>query len=152
MNDLQPELRVSDSDRDRVAKALQEHFAQGRLDNEEFNLRVSAAYAAKTTGELTELTRDLPERDLYRLNTGSSPMAAAPTASGVLRDPALVIPWTIWAGVSGLNLMIWFLVWLGQGGGVYPWWIWVAGPWGVVMLAITAAVVLTSGPRDGNGR
>jgi hypothetical protein len=36
-----------------------------------------------------------------------------------------------------LNLMIWVAVSVGTGAAVAPWWIWVAGPWGVA-LAIRA--------------
>lgn len=135
-------MRASDTDRDRVAKALQEHFAQGRLDNEEFNTRLASAYAAKTMGDLAPLTVDLPERDLHRLSAPSV-VPAGPEQGGALRDPALVIPWMVWAGVSVLNLVIWLLVSMGNGWDVYPWWIWVAGPWGAVMLFITIAVLVT---------
>ena len=37
------------------------------------------------------------------------------------------------AAVSLLNLVIWVAVSVGTGEPVAPWWIWVAGPWGVVL-------------------
>ncbi|MEU6443658.1 DUF1707 domain-containing protein [Streptomyces sp. NPDC047046] len=55
------ELRASDADRERVAERLREAVAEGRLDMEEFDVRLGAAYAARTYGELAPLTRDLPE-------------------------------------------------------------------------------------------
>ncbi|MCX4645196.1 MULTISPECIES: DUF1707 domain-containing protein [unclassified Streptomyces] len=58
-NDL-PELRASDADRDRVAEALRDALAEGRLDMEEFDERLEAVYAARTYGELAPITRDLP--------------------------------------------------------------------------------------------
>lgn len=54
------ELRASDADRERVAERLREAVTEGRLDMEEFDTRLGAAYAARTYGELTPLTRDLP--------------------------------------------------------------------------------------------
>ncbi|WP_433344119.1 DUF1707 SHOCT-like domain-containing protein [Streptomyces sp. CA-253872] len=57
----QGELRASDADRERVAERLREAVAEGRIDMEEFDTRLGAAYAARTYGELVPLTRDLPE-------------------------------------------------------------------------------------------
>lgn len=55
-----PELRVSNADRERVAALLQRASADGRLDLDELDERLRAAYAAKTHGELAPLTGDLP--------------------------------------------------------------------------------------------
>ncbi|MFL6053373.1 MAG: DUF1707 domain-containing protein [Actinoallomurus sp.] len=54
------DLRVGDAERDAVASALHEHFAQGRLDREELDERLATALSAKTVGDLREVTRDLP--------------------------------------------------------------------------------------------
>lgn len=60
-SELHPaDLRASDADRERVAEILREALAEGRLDMEEFNERVDAAYRSRTYGELEPLTRDLP--------------------------------------------------------------------------------------------
>ena len=45
-------IRVSDADRERVAAGLREHFAEGRLSQEELDERLSAALGAKTAGDL----------------------------------------------------------------------------------------------------
>ncbi|HZP53676.1 DUF1707 domain-containing protein [Actinocrinis sp.] len=55
-----PNLRASDADRERIVEQLRQHTADGRLTMDEFEQRMSAAYAAKTYGELAQLTRDLP--------------------------------------------------------------------------------------------
>lgn len=145
MTDPNPELRASDADRENVAKALQEHFAQGRLDSDEFQTRMDSVYAAKTMGELVPLTRDLPARDLNRLPE----RAAQPDQKrAALRHPVYVIPWSVWAGVSTLNFAIWAIVSAAAGGeAVYPWWIWVAGPWGAVMFFVTLTLLLLGVPR-----
>ncbi|QNP72472.1 DUF1707 domain-containing protein [Streptomyces roseirectus] len=60
MTEHSPELRASDADRERVAEILRDALAEGRLDMEEFEERLEATYKARTYGELTPITRDLP--------------------------------------------------------------------------------------------
>ncbi|MGH3394930.1 MAG: DUF1707 SHOCT-like domain-containing protein, partial [Streptosporangiaceae bacterium] len=57
---LAPDLRVSDRDRDGVAQILQAAFAEGRLDDDEFDERMRAALTARTGADLEKLTADLP--------------------------------------------------------------------------------------------
>jgi hypothetical protein len=53
-------IRVSDADRDRVTAQLRDHFAEGRLTQEELDERISAALSAKTFGDLRHVMADLP--------------------------------------------------------------------------------------------
>lgn len=55
-----PNLRVSDAERTQVADALSKHFADGRLDQAEFDERMQRAMGAKTRGDLAGLFDDLP--------------------------------------------------------------------------------------------
>jgi len=55
-----PNLRASDADREATADRLRHNHTDGRIDAEEFQERLDKCYAAKTVGELAELTRDLP--------------------------------------------------------------------------------------------
>ena len=55
-----PDLRVSDAERDAVVTELGEHFQQGRLDQVEFDERVTQALAARTESDLSALLADLP--------------------------------------------------------------------------------------------
>ena len=55
-------VRASDAERDMAIERLSRAFGQGRLSIEEFDERVTAAQAARTRDELTDLTRDLPGR------------------------------------------------------------------------------------------
>ncbi|GAB7108683.1 DUF1707 domain-containing protein [Streptomyces phaeofaciens JCM 4814] len=59
-DDAVPDLRASDADRERVAEVLRDALAEGRLDMEEFEERLDRTYRARTYGELTPITRDLP--------------------------------------------------------------------------------------------
>jgi hypothetical protein len=53
-------MRASDSDRDRVAEALREAAAEGRLSMEELDERLDQVFASKTYAELVPITADLP--------------------------------------------------------------------------------------------
>jgi hypothetical protein len=131
-------MRASDADRDRTAALLREHHAEGRLSAEEFNERLDQAYAAKTMGELDQLLADLPGIDLYKLpdhsverrgHTGFGlPWLLAPGRAGQI-SPAWRAAWGSWATVS----LIAFLAWLLSGHPGNLWFLWVAGPYGIVL-------------------
>lgn len=53
-------IRVSDVERNAVTERLAAHYSEGRLDQAEFDERVSRAMAAKTRGDLEGLFDDLP--------------------------------------------------------------------------------------------
>jgi hypothetical protein len=54
-----PELRASDSDRERTVEVLRHAASDGQLTVDELEERVSAAYASRTKRELERLTGDL---------------------------------------------------------------------------------------------
>ncbi|MUL42405.1 DUF1707 domain-containing protein [Streptomonospora sp. PA3] len=152
MSESSPEVRASDADRDRVAKLLQRHFADGRLDGDEFNSRLETAYSARTRGELEPLTADLPERDLAELAAESvKPPPPLGAEGGLLRDPVLAIPWALWGGVNLLCFTIWLILFLTGVGDGYPWFLWVAVPWGMVMAFITLALAAMNRAGSQNG-
>lgn len=64
-------LRIGDAERDQAARALGEHFAQGRLDNAEHDDRLTAIWRAKTAGDIRPVFDDLP---------GPAPAFLAPPA------------------------------------------------------------------------
>ena len=55
-----PAPRASDRDRDTVLQRVQQAFAEGRLDDAEFDDRMRATLTAKTHAELDVLLADLP--------------------------------------------------------------------------------------------
>jgi len=75
------ELRASHEDRDRVVEQLRMAAGDGRLTAEELDQRLEIALTARTYGELTALTSDLPAgpglataaepKDLIRIDTHS---------------------------------------------------------------------------------
>lgn len=132
-----PDLRASDADRDRVAASLREHCAQGRITMDELHERLEAVYEAKTLGRLQEITADLPEEDLHQLPVpASQPKSTSVpdrTSPADLHQRGGRAIWATWAAVSGINFTIWLIIAL-TGNVVYPWWLWVAGPWAALIL------------------
>ncbi len=53
-------LRASHADREQVVETLKAAFVQGRLDRDEFDLRVGRALASQTYRDLAALTSDIP--------------------------------------------------------------------------------------------
>jgi hypothetical protein len=103
MTDLDPgdprDLRISDSDRHRVAEVLREAAGDGRIDLEELDQRLEATYAAKTYGDLVPITLDLPA------HTQPAPLVPRPPSvpsSLPARTPAGTSPtWSASLGVMG---------------------------------------------------
>ena len=57
-----PRMRASDQDRTEAVLALSDHFAEGRLDQAEFDTRMAAASEATYLHDLDPLFEDLPRR------------------------------------------------------------------------------------------
>ena len=81
-------LRASDEQRERAAQEIREHFAAGRLTDEELSDRVQAAYAARTEGDLKPCwpicpgCRPVPPQRKAELRRG-----AASSSGGCSRRP-----------------------------------------------------------------
>ncbi|MEV0439082.1 DUF1707 and DUF4190 domain-containing protein [Streptomyces spectabilis] len=57
----QPSMLAGHSDRERAVDVLRAGFAEGRLQQDEYERRVERAYQARTVGELGLLVADLPQ-------------------------------------------------------------------------------------------
>jgi hypothetical protein len=53
-------MRVGDAEREAAAAEVREHFASGRLTQDELNQRLDQTLAAKTRGDLNAVFTDLP--------------------------------------------------------------------------------------------
>jgi hypothetical protein len=119
--DRAPQLRASDADRDRVVATLSENFQAGRLTSEELDERTGRALAARTMGELAELTADLP--------APAAPRQAPPGARQRWRaHPGLVVLVPLLAALSVVSLV------LSVGAGRHGW-----AAWWVVPVALLVA-------------
>jgi hypothetical protein len=75
-----PDLRVSQAERDEVAAALARHYADGRLSVSEYEERVAAALEARTARDFDPLLADLP---------GPAPAPAAAATAARVAGPAV---------------------------------------------------------------
>jgi hypothetical protein len=73
-------IRASDQERQSVVDVLRDAFTDGRLTLDEFEERMTAAYAAKTWTDLRQLTGDLPVEPLLGADLSLRPQAAPPPA------------------------------------------------------------------------
>ncbi|WP_062440780.1 DUF1707 SHOCT-like domain-containing protein [Herbidospora daliensis] len=71
-------MRVSDAERDRACAVLREHYALGRLDDQELSVRIAAAQTAVTWRDLHELMQDLPPIPGMPLMPSAAPFAPPP--------------------------------------------------------------------------
>jgi uncharacterized protein DUF1707 len=123
------DLRAADADRQAVADRLRRAHDEGRLGFAEYDDRLGRAYAAVSYADLDGLVADLP----------AAP-PPAPVAAPAVRTPGvLVVLWTVWACVFGVNLVVWVLVSLGNGRPDTFWPMWLLVP-ATVLLVVTAGV------------
>ena len=129
--------RAADADRQAVAARLRRAHDEGRLGFAEYDERPARAYAAVTYADLDVLVADLPA-DPPR---PAAPAPAAPAVPAGRRalPGVLVVLWTVWAGVFGINLVVWVLVSLGNGRPDTFWPMWLLVP-ATVLLLVTGAV------------
>ena len=145
----QQALRASDRDRQQVVERLRGALEDGRLTMAEYVDRMGFAYQAATYGDLAPLYADLPDPDLVPGPVPAGPgTAAAPLAGpsrvGYLAGLPLVlkIGWTLWLVAVSVNVIVWIGVRDPGGHLSYPWPLWVAGPYGAVLFALSASVTL----------
>ncbi len=113
-------LRASHADREQVIDVLKAAFVQGRLTKDEFDLRVSQAFAARTYAELADVTADIPAgpigaqpRTPSRSRAGK---AAACCAFGIVLPALFAVaivpgPVTIRAAIT-TSVVIYLLFWV----------------------------------------
>ncbi|OZF52975.1 hypothetical protein CH292_09840 [Rhodococcus sp. 14-2470-1a] len=119
--------RLSDAHRDAAVDLLTSHVASGRLTIEDFDGRAAQAYAAVTRADLDDVFRDLP-----------APVASTLVASTLIEPqspqrPPMSRELLTWASVGVLCLTIWAVTSVATGNFLYPWPVWVIGPWGAML-------------------
>jgi len=144
----EPHLRAADADRTAVADVLGASMSAGRLTVAEYDERLARAYGARTYGELAELTADLPAVERPAAEPAAEVEPARSGAHGAWwahgwyggfgprgGDGSLRAAWASWAATALIVVGIWVLSMVGTDGWVYPWPVWVVGPWGLVLLS-----------------
>jgi TM2 domain-containing membrane protein YozV len=160
------ELRIGTAEREETARLLADHFGMGRITPDEYETRVTDAYAASTLGDLRPLFRDLPQphpgffgspptpmsmpMPMYAQPTMPAPVPYAPpmpvpysyrskTVAGVLQ---IVLPFGVgrfYTGQIGLGLLQLFVCMITFGfGAIWP--------------IIDGIMLLANGGLDAEGR
>lgn len=105
MNPLDPHVRIADSDRERAMADLATHYADGRLDHEEYDERLDAVWTARTRGDLALLFADLPRPVV------TYPPAAKPAPQrGTRRTRVPLLP--VFALLIALSIIVGAPMWL----------------------------------------
>ena len=119
-------VRAADQDRERAIELLNQHTTAGRLTLAEFEERVSAVYAAPLLSDVDHQLRDLP---VQRTAPAEPEQRVALWHMWMPWVSAGIICWVIW-GISEIS---------SPERAIYPWPLWVVGPWGAVLLSRTIA-------------
>lgn len=140
-------IRASDSDRQQVVDRLRAAVGDGRLTMDEYMDRMESAYRAVTLADLGPLCADLPAGGPAPATAAAAP-ASGRTAPAAPRSliglpRVLKVLWTIWLTAVSINVVVWLLVTVTSGHLAYPWPLWVAGPFGAALFAISAPVTLS---------
>jgi len=146
------QFRASDVERKIVEQRLHRAHADGQLNLDELDTRLVAVWQAKTRGDLVVLTMDLPSVP----SQFAEPDVPQPQQLPVRRKrgggrTAMRVLTTIWASLSALNFVIWLMVSITDLQIQYPWFIWVAGPSGVVLGVIWLSMNAGRGRRGDQG-
>jgi hypothetical protein len=134
------DMRISDTDRERVQDQLERAHVAGQLDLGEFDERVRGVWAARTRGQLAEVTSDLPDPpDSPDLPSPRAPAARNPVFSHTGGGVAMRVLTIVFACITAVNLSTWTITALTSGELPYPWWLSNALPPAVVLGVLYAA-------------
>jgi hypothetical protein len=145
MKEDRQKMRASDSERQEVVDRLRAGLDDGRLKMEEYVDRIGVAYEAVTYGDLAALYGDLPAAG-WMAKREAAPAATAGHAVAARRGLLAELPtvlkvlWTIWLTAVSINVVVWVLVSGTSGHLIYPWPLWVAGPFGAALFGVSAGV------------
>lgn len=106
------QMRVSDQDRHTVAEVLRDAAAEGRLDLDELEERLQAAYSAKVYADLVPLTVDLPVSDQLPVQARPAPLVPGSDLSATYESSIAVMAsverkgeWTLGSEHTAFSLM-----------------------------------------------
>jgi hypothetical protein len=135
--ELNPSIRASDADRERIVEVLRRHTAEGRITAEEFDERMAAAYDARTLGALAELTTDLPVDLAAHAQRQQELAKKAKPRKPLSRQVRQEI-----SGLASLGVIL-TTIWVVSGGGYF----WPAWPLGIIAAITVARMIQVWGER-----
>jgi hypothetical protein len=146
--------RAGDADRERVAERLRVALEEGRLNLQEYDDRLREAYAARTYADLDKLVADIPGvapvSSSQVVPSDGAQLRWRPAADGRYPDATrhwVLEQWSSWVRVVAICVAIWAAVWIVGGERAYFWPVWVAGPWGALILVQTINGLISGEPQ-----
>jgi Domain of unknown function (DUF1707) len=133
------EMRAGDRDRQAVADRLKVALDEGRLDLHEYDERLQKAYAAKTYGDLQLLLTDLPVPAV--LDPERQQIADHVTRRWLMQL------WSGYVSVVAITTGVWLVSAIAATEWVYFWPVWVAGPWGLILVWQTVGGLASGEPQ-----
>ena len=108
------QIRIGDTERDRAVAALGDHFAAGRLTNEEFEQRMEQAIKARFNDDLEPLFVDLPRTVEPHVEPKSQQHSDIPLAWAAMfwLAPLFVITAVVAAVVLSAPWLVWIFLWM----------------------------------------
>ncbi|MFV2115020.1 DUF1707 domain-containing protein [Micromonospora sp. LOL_025] len=148
-------MRAADADRQAVAERLRVAVDEGRLDLHEYDERLQRAYASRTYGELDALVVDLPASAAPAASELATRPETVPSPPEGVRPPAtssvtarwLAEVWLPYLRVVAIVVTVWAVTSALSTDLLYFWPVWVAGPWGGVLVVRTVAGLVDGEPR-----
>ncbi|MEU7675070.1 DUF1707 domain-containing protein [Micromonospora taraxaci] len=150
-------MRAADADREAVAERLRVALNEGRLDLHEYDERLQRAYSARTYAELDALLTDLPpvtptQRSALEPALAAGVPVGPPGDQPVAAARGVTVRWLgeVWQPylrVIAIVVTIWAVTSLLSAELLYFWPIWVAGPWGAVLVIRTVGGLAGGEPR-----
>jgi hypothetical protein len=103
-------MLASHAERERAVDVLRAGFSEGRLQQDEFDKRVSRAYTARTAGELALLVADLPQGPLPLQSPAVPPVfrpaLPPPTNGKAVASMVCGVLTTMTLGVTGFPAVV----------------------------------------------
>ncbi|MFT3971597.1 MAG: DUF1707 domain-containing protein [Micropruina sp.] len=113
------QLRASDADRTKASGMLADAYAEGRLDNDEYNQRLDQVMSSKSLGELVPVLSDI----VPAASGPSAPPLAAHFGQGAKPRWLAQFPrW--WISMAVMFNLIWLMTVLTSGHMIYYWPMW----------------------------
>ena len=109
---MDPRQRIGDAERERATSLLAQHYADGRLDHEEYDERLDAIWTARTQHDLSVLFADLPR--LVAPPRPPAPVARRRRPLPFLPVLAILIALTIMSHGAPYWLAIFLLPWVNR--------------------------------------
>ena len=100
-------MRVGDAEREAAAAEVREHFASGRLTQDELNQRLDQTFAAKTRADLNAVFTDLPSANWQDATAGDTRSTAGGAFGG---GPGAHARSAVGVGITSFMLLAAFLL------------------------------------------